>query len=133
MAARTIFLSRLVGLYALVFSISMIIHKAAMITTAAELAEAPPLLFIAGMFTLLAGLAMVLAHNVWSGGALPVVVTLIGWSLLIRGIVMVFISPSGAMSVYEAMGFPELYYVYAAIPLVLGSYLTYGGFKRRHS
>jgi hypothetical protein len=133
MAARTIFLSRLLGLYALVISISMLIHKAAMITTAAELAEAPPLLFIAGMFTLLAGLAMVLAHNVWSGGALPVVVTLIGSSLLIRGIVMVFISPSGATSVYEAMRFPELYYVYVAIPLALGSYLTYGGFKRRHS
>jgi hypothetical protein len=28
---------------------------------------------------LLGGLAMVLAHNVWSGGPLPVIVTLIGW------------------------------------------------------
>jgi hypothetical protein len=27
-----------------------------------------------------AGLAVVVAHNVWSGGALPVVVTLVGWA-----------------------------------------------------
>ena len=64
MDARTIFLSRLLGLYALAISISMVIHKSAMIETAGELALAPPLLFIAGMFTLLAGLAMVLGHNV---------------------------------------------------------------------
>ena len=121
MAARTIFLSRLLGLYALVISISMLLHKSAMIATAAELAVAPPILFIAGMFTLLAGLAMVLTHNIWSGGALSLVVTLLGWALLIRGIVMVFISPGGAASVYEAMRFPELYYVYVAIPFVLGS------------
>jgi hypothetical protein len=131
MLPPTVFLSRLLGLYALVISLSMLIHKTAMITTAAELAEAPPLLFIAGMFTLLAGLAMILAHNYWSGGAAPVVVTLIGWALLVRGIVMIFISPSGATSIYEAMHFPELYYVYVAIPLVIGVFLTYAGFLSR--
>jgi hypothetical protein len=129
MSPRTIFLSRLIGLYALVISTSMLVHKTAMITTAAELAQAPPLLFIAGWFTLLAGLAMVLTHNIWAGGTLPVVVTLIGWALLIRGIVMVFISPGGAASIYEALHFAELYYVYVAIPLLLGIYLTYAGFK----
>ncbi|HUK57634.1 MAG TPA: hypothetical protein VLV50_00280 [Stellaceae bacterium] len=128
MSERTIFLSRLIGLYALIVSISMLFHRAAIIETASELAKAPPLLFIGGLFALLAGIAMVLLHNSWSGGLLPVVVTLVGWGVLIRGIVMVFISPEGASTVFEALHFGSLYYLYAAIPFVLGVYLTFAGF-----
>jgi hypothetical protein len=128
MSERTIFLSRLIGLNSLIVSISMLFHKAAIVATASELAKAPPLLFIGGLFALLAGIAMVLLHNSWSGGLLPVVVTLVGWAVLIRGIIMVFISPEGASTVYEAMHFGNLYYVYVAIPFCLGLYLTCSGF-----
>jgi hypothetical protein len=41
-----------------------------------------------------AGLAIVIGHNVWSGGALLVIVTLLGWIILIRGVVLLFLSPS---------------------------------------
>ena len=34
------------------------------------------MMLIVGIITLAAGLAVVLAHNIWSGGALVVVVTL---------------------------------------------------------
>ena len=129
MSARTIFLSRLIGLYSLVTSVSMLMHKGAMVETVAALANAPPLLLIGGMFTLLAGLALVLSHNLWSGGALPLVNTLLGWVLLFRGIVLVFISPGGAAALYEALHFEQLYYLYVAIPLALGLYLTGAGFK----
>lgn len=131
MSPYTIFLSRLIGLFALIASVAEIIHKTAMIETAAELAEAPPLLFIAGTFMLLGGLAMVLSHNVWTGGAATVIVTIIGWLLLIRGIVFVFISPGGAAAIFEALHFARFYYFYVAIPMVLGLYLTYAGFTAR--
>jgi hypothetical protein len=45
------------------------------------------LMLIAGSFNLASGLAIVLGHNVWSGGALTVVVTLIGWLVALRGVV----------------------------------------------
>lgn len=44
-------------------------------------------LFVLGIVGIAAGLAMVIGHNVWSGGALPIVATLVGWLLLIRSIV----------------------------------------------
>ena len=125
----TIFLSRLIGLYSLITSLSMLMHKAAMTETVAELAHAPPLLMIGGMFTLVTGLAIVLGHNIWSQGALPLVITLLGWALLVRGIILVFISPDGAAAIYEALHFEQLYYLYVAIPLALGVYLTLEGFK----
>jgi hypothetical protein len=42
------------------------------------LISAPALLFVLGMVTLLAGLAVVLAHNVWTGGLTPVLVSVVG-------------------------------------------------------
>lgn len=99
MRQRTIFLSRLIGLYALIIAIAMIVHKAAMIEIAGELAQAPPLLLVGWMFTLLAEIAMIFVHNVWTGSAQAVVVTAIGWMLLICGLVMVFISPGGAAGI----------------------------------
>jgi len=52
-------------------------------------------LFLAGVIAVIAGLAMVLGHNVWSGGALPVIVTLVGWSTLIRPPLLVPIAGGG--------------------------------------
>jgi hypothetical protein len=125
----TIFLSRLIGLYSLITSLSMLLHKAAMVETVAELAHAPPLLLIGGMITLLSGLAIVIGHNVWGRGLLPLVITVLGWVLLLRGIILVFISPGGAAALYEVLHFEQLYYLYVAVPLALGLYLTGAGFK----
>jgi len=72
---------------------------------------------------------MVLAHNVWSGGALPVVVTLFGWILLIRGALLLFLPPEAVAGMMDSFHFEQLFYVYAGITLVLGLYLTYGGFS----
>ena len=128
MPHRTLILARLIGIYSLIIAIAMLVHKAEMIELAGELSQAPPLLFIGGMFTLLAGIAMVLMHNIWTGGAPPIVVTLIGWMLLVRGVIMVFVSPGGAAGIYEALHFPQLFYGYVAVPLILGAYLVYAGF-----
>ena len=46
------------------------------------------------MLTLVAGLAIVLAHNVWRGGAMAVVVTVLGWLLLLKGAALVVIPPA---------------------------------------
>jgi hypothetical protein len=39
------------------------------------------------------GLAIVLVHNVWSGGLLHVVITVIGWLSLMKGLLFVFLTP----------------------------------------
>jgi sulfite exporter TauE/SafE len=129
MSPRTIFLARLIGLFAILLSLSEFLHKQATVETAAALVRDRPLLFILGMLGLLAGLAMVLAHNVWSGGALPIVVTLFGWILLIRGTILLLLPPDTLASLMDSIHFERLFYFSAGITLVLGLYLTYAGFK----
>jgi hypothetical protein len=131
MLPRTIFLSRLAGLFCLVFAIAALMHKAEMVEMSTEIVNAPALLLIYAMFTLLAGLAMVLAHNIWTGGAMPVVVTVVGWMVLIKGAALMLMTPGELAGIIAAGHYPDFYYEYTVITLLLGVYLTYAGFSAR--
>ena len=90
----------------------------------------PPLLFIAGLMGVTAGVAIVLAHNVWSGGALPVIVTLFGWSSLIKGVLLLLLSPETESRVFIiGLQYARYPYLFATIVLLLGSYLIFAGFR----
>ncbi|MCI0600648.1 MAG: hypothetical protein L0Y60_14220 [Beijerinckiaceae bacterium] len=129
MLPLTLFLSRLIGLLLLALSSAMALNQRSIAETAGLLIHDRPLLLILGLITLTAGLAMVLAHNIWSGGALPIVVTLIGWITLIRGIVLLLVPPEVLASFVEKFDIEKHFYVPSAITFVLGFYLTYMGFK----
>lgn len=130
MSSRTIFLSRLIGLYYIVIALSMMTRRQASVETVTALLQNPPMMLILGVITLAAGLAVVLAHNIWSGGALVVVVTLVGWVTLIKGLSFLFLSPEVEAEFFlRQLHYQQFFYMSAAISLVLGIYLTYGGFK----
>src|SRR5580704_3128748 len=129
MSPRTPFLSRLIGLYAILVALSMFSRGQATVETVAALLQNPSMVFVLGVVMLAAGLAMVLAHNIWSGGALVVVVTLVGWMTLIKSLVFLFLPEMEARLFLERLHYQQLFYFYWALPLVLGLYLTYGGFR----
>jgi hypothetical protein len=128
MSRLTIFLGRLIGLFAIVVSLAMLTDKRSVVETTTMLIHDRPLLLILGMIALVGGLAMVLSHNVWSGGAMPVVVTLFGWIILIRGMLLLFLPPDALVSLFASFHFEEFFYIYVAAILVLGLYLAYAGF-----
>ena len=132
MSSRTIFLSRLIGLYCILVVPSMVLHRQATVDWMTALFNNPALMWVLSVITLTIGLAMVLAHNFWSGGALPVVVTLVCWPTLIKGLLFLFL-PSGVESefIFSALRNPLLFYVWMTPSLLIGIYLTYGGFKSR--
>jgi len=130
MSPRTPFLSRLIGLYAILVALSMFSRGQASAETIAALLQNPSMVFVLGVVMLAAGLGMVLAHNIWSGGALVVVVTLVGWMTLIKSLVFLFLPPEMEARLFlERLHYQQLFYFYWAPPLVLGLYLTYGGFR----
>src|ERR1700722_17961870 len=93
MSPRTAFLGRLLGLYLIAVSFAMIAHGQATVEIMKALIQDPPLLFITGLVGVTAGLAIVLAHNVWSGGALAIIVTIFGWVSLVKGMLLLVLSP----------------------------------------
>jgi len=135
MSLRTVFLGRLIGLYCILAAISMMIRKESIIETVTALLHDSPLMFIVGILTLSAGLAVVLAHNVWSGSALAVLVTLVGWITLAKGLIFLFLPPETEAELFlSKLRYEKLFFVYMSVSLLLGIYMTYAGFaSRSHS
>jgi hypothetical protein len=129
MTPRTLYLSRLLGVFFLVLSAAAATQRSTMAETAIEMVNTPALLLICGMLTLVAGLAIVLAHNVWRGGMAPVVVTILGWLLLFKGAALIIIPPALWPGIIRTSHFAELYPIYGLVPLVLGVILTFSGFS----
>lgn len=135
MSSRTVFLGKLIGLYCILAAISMMIRKESIIETATALLHDSPLMFIVGILALSAGLAMVLAHNVWSGSVLAVLVTLVGWITLAKGLTFLFLPPETEAQLFlSKLHYEKLFFVYLSVSLLLGIYMTYAGFtSRSHS
>ena len=128
MSPLTIFLAKLLGLYCIIVALVMMMRKRSAVATVKALITNPPLLLLVEVLGLAGGLAMIIGHNIWSGGALPVVVTLVGWLMAIRGTGLLALSPNATMKVFEGLRYERLFYLYMGATLLLGLYLTYAGF-----
>ena len=129
MPARTVFLCRLLGLYLLLMGLAIVTHAEATVLKVSELAHNTPVLLLWSSIALAAGLAMVLAHNVWSGGAAGSLVTVIGWIILIKALLLLFLPTTVMMGFVGFFAFAHLIDVYAAIAIVVGGFLTFAGFR----
>jgi len=121
MPSRTIFLARLIGLYCVLMGSFLLTHKQAAVDIVSVMVHSQPGLFAAGLVAISCGLALVLGHNVWSGGPVPVTVTLTGWLSLIKGLAFLFLPPDAASAFYlEGMHYARFFYGYAAFTFLFG-------------
>ena len=133
MTTRTIFLSKLIGLYCLILGVAYSVQKDAVLTVGAALLRDAPLTLVFGVFLLILGLAMIIGHNIWHGGPAPVIVTLMGWIAALKGAAFLVLSPPVSTDMMTATHFEQLYYVYMGIAIAIGVYLTYKGFTTKSS
>lgn len=130
MPVRTAFLSKFIGLYLILIGIPMAANKQASIATVTATVHDAPAAFIIGLVLVAASLALILCHNVWSGGAVPIIVTVVGWLALIKGGLFLFLPPAAVVGfVFWGSAYERYFYADVALVLVLGIYLTYAGFK----
>ena len=125
MSRLTVFLARSLGLFTALLVVALLVRGSAIIEATA--ADRPVMLAYA-IISLAMGIAMVLGHNVWSGGALPVVVTLVGWLILAKGLLLLFLAPEAVSRMFEQMRYTEHYYLLLSPALMIGLYLTWAGF-----
>jgi len=125
MSPLTIFLARLIGLFTILVVVLLLLRGSAII--GATVADAP-VMFAYAIISLAIGIAMILGHNVWSGGALPVVVTAVGWVTLAKGLLLSLLEPAALLGLFEGMHFGKHYYLFLAPAFLIGVYLTWAGF-----
>ncbi len=125
MSRLTIFLARFIGQFTVLLVAGMLVRGSAMIEAA--VADAPVMLVYA-VISLAAGLAVILGHNVWSGGALPVVVTVVGWLMLAKGLVLLAVTPEAMKQLFGGMHYSAHDHLYLLPALAIGLYLIFAGF-----
>jgi hypothetical protein len=130
MSPRTVFLGKFFGIYCTLVAMALLVRGRDIVDIVTALLHNQPLLLILGVFTLLGGVALVLCHNVWTGGAFPIIVTLIGWITLIKGLLLLLLTPDKQVNfVLGGLRYGQLFYLYMAITLVLGLYLTHAAYR----
>ena len=125
MSQLTIFLARSIGLFMVLLVAGFLVRGG---TAIEATVEEEGVVISYAIISLAMGVAMVIGHNVWSGGALPVVVTLVGWLILAKGVLLLVLVPDALTAMVERMGYAEHYRVLLTPALVLGLYLTWAGF-----
>ena len=122
----SILLARLMGPVLLVVGLIAIFNPRLLTDIGREIIAGRAMLFLAGIMALLAGLAIVNTHNVWTGW--PIIITLFGWISIAAGIArMAF--PDFVRSIGEKMITNETTIrIAGAGQLVLGGFLTYAGY-----
>jgi hypothetical protein len=127
MQRKTIYLARLLGLFTVILVGWMLVEKNFGASLVRLLLDHADLKFTYALIALAMGLAMVLGHQVWRGGMLPVVVTVVGWLVLAKGLVLLIAPADLLRRGLDEMQFDQIYRAVLAAPFALGLYLTLAG------
>lgn len=121
----SIFLAKLIGLFLLIVAADLLLRRHELEGAVEDFASSKGLLIFSGSISLLLGLAIVIAHQVyewnWRG-----LITLLGYLMIVRGAAR-FAFPTGIQKRIVSF-FHRGYWFILIILLILGIYLTYSGF-----
>ena len=129
MSPLTLFLGRFLGLSCFLMCTVLAARPKASLEAMSSMMESSGLRLVTGIFIMAGGAAMVVGHNVWSGGALPVAVTLLGWLTLRKGVALMATPPHGLTAFYNALHYPARFRLYMAVAFAFSAWLTVTAFR----
>ena len=125
---RTRMFARVLGPFFTIVAIVVALRSPDMPQLLSEFTASDVWPWVVGAFILLGGIAVVAFHQVWRGPA-AIIVSVLGWLLVARGIFLLAFPDtfaSVANRVIGAVGVWQAVYVFVA---VIGLYLSYVGWK----
>ena len=123
----SIYLAKLIGPVVAVAGVGFLLNKATFVRFAEEFVNNAGFIMMSGFPALLAGLAIVNAHNVWIADW-PVIITLLGWAAVIGGVMRITV-PGVVRSIATKMLAASSFILVEAVILIgLGGWLTYAGY-----
>jgi hypothetical protein len=104
--------------------VAMLINRNLFPSMIGEVAHNYALIFLSGLLILLAGIAIVRVHNVWTGGW-RILVTLLGWLTIVSGIARMWFPQAAAPMAEAFAGNTTSLLVGGVVLLALGAFLSY--------
>lgn len=117
-------LSEIVALYLLIGGVALLVNSKSLIEYGDEILRGSAATYLMGPIALIFGLVIVLTHNVWTGGFIPVVTTLVGWGALLKG-VMIFVLPAQTLTSFmRPLNNAAVYRLFGVLSLLVGAYMS---------
>jgi hypothetical protein len=129
----TVFLGRYIGVAMLLMCLALLARPKASIAAIASLMDQPGVLLITGVFTMAGGAALVVGHDIWSGGALAIAVTLVGWLSLLKGLAILVVPAPAMARVYSSIGYPGSFRLVMAMGALFAAWLAWAAFTTQPS
>lgn len=123
----TLFLTKLIGVYALISGLSLLLKRKMVMQVMNEFFKNRMFSYVIGLFELLLGLFLVLSGPI-AEGAVGFIVKLFGWLAIIEGTVYLFVSEKTLHSFARKAKNRPLYYLLVVLYLGVGVWLSYMGF-----
>ncbi|MGA8170093.1 MAG: hypothetical protein WB816_04570 [Methylocystis sp.] len=127
MSPLTLYLAKLLGAVFLVMAAMMASKGPAIAETARRMIADPGFVMVSGAMRVVIGFAMAIGHDEWSGGALPVAVTLMGWAILFSGLFLLFATQERIQSAVDGMNLERNLPAYAGGLGLVGLYFLVAG------
>ncbi|CQD02252.1 hypothetical protein BN1232_00051 [Mycobacterium lentiflavum] len=124
--AKTRMFARVLGPFLVIIDITAVGRASDMQTVLSDFEASPLWSWVAGAFILAFGLVIVAAHQYWKGAA-AIIVSLTGWLITLRGLLL-FAFPKAFATVANSMIGAQGWWIALCVAFALvGLYLTYVG------
>jgi uncharacterized membrane protein len=126
------FLAKLIGPLFLVVGIAGLVNQGAFQVVAEEALRSHALIYLSGILAMVAGVAMVLVHNVWTADW-RVIITVLGWLTAIGGALRIAWPQLTVAAGDSFVTHPASLIIAALIWLAVGAVLTFYGYFHQTS
>jgi len=124
----SIFIAKLLGPVLVVATLGMLLNAKLIRTIAREVVGSLALLYVFGFIDLVGGLAVVLVHNRWVWDW-PVIITILGWVAIVRGIVRMIWPDQVKKFATRALRKENTLMIAGIVMLIVGAVLCYFGYR----
>ncbi len=118
----SIILGQVLGLFFIIMGFLLLLRKKFLFKMFKDIKHDEGWLFLFGVLTSILGLLIIFSHNIWQD-AWRIVITLIGWITLLKGLNLLFFPEAMMKTVKWALKTDWVYIVATVFSFLLGSYL----------
>jgi small-conductance mechanosensitive channel len=125
-----VFIARLVGPLFVVLGVGTLLNQTLYADMIGQAILVPVLIYLSGLMAFTAGVAILNGHHAWTADW-RVLITIIGWILVIAGIVRIVLPAITAVAAITLYSGPPTMAITGVIVLVLGGFLSFQGYRRQ--
>ncbi len=126
--AAAVFIARLIGPLFVVIGLGILLNQTLYTDMIGQAVLVPVIIYLFGVMALLAGLAILNVHRAWTADW-RVIVTILGWVLVISGFVRIVLPKVTAALAISLYSGPTAMAIVGAIVLLIGAYLSFEGYR----